>query len=209
VYEGRLNGYLAGATTTAVRRVLIPGLCWALAGFGMATRRRPLVIAAASVELLAFGLGFNPAVARVREIPPPIAQLRRLDRAHDYFAASNLEVFPSNLGTLYGVRDVVSYDVLQSHARVESLVAAGYDRVTHSFPLTPNPALATLGVRWLITPSGVVEIVNAQHPAAPRNDRPDGLGWGIAVSAAGVMLALLELRSRPVPKAQVVDPRSW
>lgn len=190
VYEERLSGYLAGASTTALRRVLLPGLCWAAAGFGFVTRRRRLVIGAALAELLAFGLGFNPAVARIPGIPPPLAQLQRLDPAHEYFAASNLEVFPSNLGTLYGVRDVVSYDALETHKRVEALVSAGYDRVTHSFPLVPNPALAPLGVRWLITPTGIVEIPGAQHPPPVRNDPPEGLGWGVGLSVVGAVLAL-------------------
>jgi hypothetical protein len=201
VYEARLAGYLEGASVTAVRRALIPGLCWAVAGFGLLRRRRALVAGAAAVELLAFGLGFNPAVARGTTIPPPVAQLHRLDPTHEYFAASNFEVFPSNLGTLYAARDVVSYDVLQSHARVEALVAAGYDRVTHSFPLVPSPALASLGVRWLITPEGVVEIPNAQHPPTPRNDPPEGLGWGMVVSLLGVALALIVARVRPTSGA--------
>ncbi len=194
VYEERLEGYLAGASTTAVRRALIPGLCWAAAGFALARRRRRLLIAAAAAELLAFGLGFNPAVARVTAIPPPLAQLQRLDPAHEYFAASSLAVFPANLGTLYGVRDAVSYDSLQSRPRVEALAAAGYDRVTQSLPPTPNPALARLGVRWLVTPSGVVEVPNAQHPPPPRNDPPEGLGWGVAVTLVGAVVSVVACR---------------
>src|SRR5881628_1074489 len=103
-----------------------------MADFDLATRRRRLVLGAAVAELVAFGLGFNPAVARVTTIPPPVAQLHALDPTHEYFAASSLEVFPANLGTLYGVRDAVSYDSLQSLPRVEALAAAGYDRVTQS-----------------------------------------------------------------------------
>jgi hypothetical protein len=198
VYEARLNGYLEGATATVVRRALIPGLCWALAGFGLVTRRRNVVAFAAAVELLAFGIGFNPAVERVRRIPAPVAQLHRLDPTSEYFAASNYEVFPSNLGTLYGVRDVVSYDSLQSHARVEALAAGGYDRVTHSFPTTltaaQRDALARLGVRWVITPQGVDELSGSQRPAAPRNDAPEGLGWGVVVSAVGLLLAGISCR---------------
>ena len=198
VYEARLNGYLDGATATTVRRALTPGLCWALAGFGLITRRRNVVAFAAAAELLAFGVGFNPAVERVRDVPAPLVQLHRLDPTSEYFAASNIEVFPSNLGTLYGVRDFVSYDSLQSHARVEALMAGGYDRVTHSFPTTLTPAqrnaLARLGVRWVITPTGVDELTGAQHPAAPRNDASEGLGWGVAVSAVGLALAAVASR---------------
>jgi hypothetical protein len=195
VYEARLNGYLEGATTTAVRRALIPGLCWALAGFGLATRRRNVVAFAAAAELLAFGIGFNPAVERVGRIPEPVMQLHRLDPTGEYFAASNNEVFPSNLGTLYGTRDVVSYDSLQSHARVEALMAGGLDRVTESFPTTLNAGqratLARLGVRWVITPTGIDELPGAAHPPAPSNDPPAWLGWGVAVTALGLVLAVL------------------
>jgi hypothetical protein len=195
VYEERLNGYLAGASTTALRRVLIPGLCWAVAGFALAgRRRRGLVIAAAAVELIAFGLGFNPAVARVTTIPPPLAQLQQLDPTHEYFTASSLEVFPANLGTLYGVRDAVSYDALQSLTRFEALAAAGYDRVTQSLPLTPNPAMASLGIRWIIMPSGIVEVPNAQHPPPPRNDPPEGIGWGMVVTVLGALLSVVSCR---------------
>ena len=119
------------------------------------------------------------------------AQLQQLDPTHEYFAGSSLEVFPANLGTLYGLRDAVSYDSLQSLTRVEALAAAGYDRVTHSLPLTPNPAMASLGIRWIVTPSGIVEVPHAQHPPPPRNDPPEGIGWGMVVSAIGAGLSVV------------------
>jgi hypothetical protein len=210
VYEERLNGYLAGASTTAMRRVLIPALCWAVAGIGLMRRRRELVICAAAIELLAFGLGFNPAVTPLRTIPPPIAELHRLDPTSEYYAASNIEVFPSNLGTLYRVRDVVSYDALESRARIESLAAADYDRVTHSFPLAPTPqqraALATLGVRWLITPRGVEEIANASHPPATRNVPAAGIGWGVVASVVGLGLSIWSYRLSVVGCRRTREP---
>jgi hypothetical protein len=164
------------------------------------------VIAAAAVELIAFGLGFNPTVPRVTTIPPPLAQLRQLDPTHEYFAATSLEVFPANLGTLYGVRDAVSYDSLQSLPRVEALAAAGYDRVTQSLPLTPNPAMARLGIRWIVTPTGIVEVPNAQHPPPPRNDPPEGIGWGIVVSAIGAGLSVVSCRWSNRTAQRIVSP---
>ena len=157
--------------------------------------RRRLLAAAAAAELLAFGLGFNPAVRRseIPGAPPPVRTLHARDPQHAYYAAANYEVFPANLGTLHAVRDVVSYDVLQSHARVEALARAGYDRVTHSFPVAPDAAqrqaLAGLGVRWLITPTGIEEIANAATPPTPRNDPPEGLWLGVLVSAIGAISA--------------------
>jgi hypothetical protein len=161
----------------------------------LSRRRRTVVAAAAAGELLAFGLGFNPTVRRseIPGTPPPVRQLQARDPQHFYYAASNYEVFPANLGTLHGVRDVVSYDVLQPHARVEALARAGYDRVTHSFPVSPDlgqrQALARLGVRWLITPAGIEEIANAAPPPPPNNDPPEGLWLGVLVSAIGAISA--------------------
>ncbi|HVR40426.1 MAG TPA: hypothetical protein VMU84_15120 [Thermoanaerobaculia bacterium] len=185
VYEARLATYVASAGTTALKRAAIPGACWLVAGIALVTNRRRLLVAAALAELILFGIGFNPAIDR-REIPGPPAIPR------DGMIASNIEVFPSNLGTQYHVRDVNSYDVLTSAARIQAFLPAGYDRATHGFPAEPTAAqlavLAKLGVRYYVAKSGVIEISRATLPP-PRNDPPEWLGWGIATSIAGAVIA--------------------
>jgi len=192
VYEQRLATYVAAAGTTALKRAAIPGACWLIAGIALATRRRRLLVAAALAELVLFGIGFNPAVDR-RDIPgPPRIPTNGV-------IASNLEVFPANLGTTYRVRDVMSYDVLTSAARIREFLPAGYDRATHSFPPEPTgpqlAALARLGVRYYIARGGVRELANPAPPPLARNDPPEWLAAGIACTIAGLLTAALAAAS--------------
>lgn len=196
VYEQRLDYYLSAAGATAVRRVAIPGGLWLLAGFAL-WRRRPLLLAiAAAGELLAFGIGYNPAV-RMTDLPPKPAALASIDANH--LIAAHFEVFPANLGTAYGVRDVVSYDVLNSKYRVEQLMKAGYDPVSHTINpiLTPEQQreLARLGVRWLIGPGGAVqELEGAVAVPMPPNEPPRGILVGAVISLLAALAGAAWLR---------------
>lgn len=207
VYEQRLTHYLQAAGATALRRVALPGALWLTAGCALAfaqRRRQLIVVLAAMGELVGFGFGFNPAVAATAlpEAPAAIRRIRELDPDQRYMMAAAFEVFPANAGTIYGVRDVLSYDVLGSKARVAALTAAGIDEHLHSLQPNPSPSdierLAALGVRWVLSRSavgdarrldgppppavGVYELANAVAPPTPANRRPAGFTAGLIVS---------------------------
>lgn len=214
VYEERLAFYLAAAGQTTARRLALPGACWLLAGVALllpwSERRRALSLAfAAGVELLAFGLGFNPAV-RMTDVPaepPSITAIRQLDPERRFLFAEHFEVFPANLGTLYEVRDAISYDALNTRQRVAVLLPAGYDPALHTFNpiLSPDQVreLAELGVRFVLSRNdvagarrvggppapavGVYEIDGAIPSDMPANKRPVGLLAGAVIS----LLALI------------------
>jgi hypothetical protein len=193
VYEQRLAYYLAAAGATTVKRLALPGALWLLAGASLLMRRRVLLFSAAAIaELVAFGVGFNPAVQMTAFPPQPHAVDPR------FFIASNLEVFPPNLGTMYGLRDIVSYDVLMPRARVEELQAAGYNPLTHSFnpmlSLEEKRRLAALGVRSFISRSGAEELPAAAPPPIPENDPPAGIVAGLIVSLLALALSAGWLR---------------
>jgi hypothetical protein len=204
VYEQRIAGYLAAARVTALRRAAIPALCWLLAGTALltrASRRRETVLAGAAIaELAAFAFGYNPAI-RVDEIarePRAIAAIRQRDPAGEWLTASSLEVFPPNLGTTFGVRQSHAYDILTSDAETTSLLPTGYDPKRWALPSEPSTqqlaALASRGVRFYVTSSGVVELPGARKPPPPRNHPPRGLGAGAIVSAAGALLLWFAVR---------------
>lgn len=220
VYEQRLAYYLDAASSTTVRRVALPGLLWLLAGLTLAfpvLRRAALLSTLAVGELLLFGAGFNPAVDRARAAPEPaaIAAIRQLDPAQNFLLAAHFEIFPANAGTIYQVRDAVSYDVLNSRARVANLHAGGYDAMAHSFNPILRPEevrrLGALGVRWVLSRGdvagaqrlpgppapavGVYEIATAIPQSLPANEPPSGLlvGGVITLIAAAAGYIWLQL----------------
>jgi len=201
VYEQRLTFYLAAAGWTALRRIALPGLLWLIAGVALLRGKRSAVIAAALAELVAFGIGYNPAVSlqQAAPMPPAIAQIRQMDPRHEWLIASNFEVFPANLGTNYAVRDVVSLDVLMSKSYTAQLREAGYDSLLHTIPKQLSPealkALGRLGVRFVINPDGSVsEIPNAALHPMPVNARPEGLELGALVSLLAFVISIGWLR---------------
>lgn len=219
VYEERLAYYLQAAGATTLRRVAIPGACWLAAGVMLLIpmRRRVLgIAAAASVELVAFGLGFNPAVPMpgVPEAPDAIRAVQRLDSQGRHLIAAHFEVFPANAGALYGVRDVVSYDAMSTKKRVTQLQPAGYDPLLHTIPpilgAEESRALAKLGVRFVLSrvevpeavrlpapppPAvGVYELQDPQPVPPPANHRPAGLIVGLVISAAAFLASAAWLR---------------
>jgi hypothetical protein len=221
VYEQRFAGYLAAAAATALRRIALPGLMWLIAGIALLCRtgnracppgtdRRDrlsyIIVSAAAVgELVAFGLGFNPAVSMREAAPMPEAIATIGSQS---LIAANFEVFPANLGTVYGVRDVISYDVLTSRSRVEELIDAGYDPRLHSIHPQLSPAnvagLARLGVRYVVSRDPVPNakpvadmLWEIPHPIPhrlPANTSPDGLLLGAVISLVALILAAGWLR---------------
>lgn len=198
VYEQRLAYYLAAAGATTVKRAALPGALWLLAGVALIApvKRRELLFAATAVgELVAFGIGFNPAVAMTRFAPPPQA-MAGLDR--EFLIAANFEVFPSNAGTVYRVRDAASYDVLMSKDRVEHLKAAGYNPLSHSFnPILTSSekrALTLLGVRYVIGRAGVEELPGAVRTPLPPNLLPPHIFTGLIVSMLALIASVTWLR---------------
>lgn len=219
VYEKRLAFYLDAAGATTARRLAIPGACWLLAGIALAsaTRRRASLLAlAAGVELVAFGLGFNPAVTMTTVPPEPetIAAIRALDPHRHFLLAAHFEVFPANLATLYEVRDAISYDAMSTKQRVAQLLPAGYDPHLHTFNpiLAPQEVreLAKIGVRFVLSREdvagarrlagsaapavGVYEISGAVPVPLPANRRPTGLPAGIAISLVALIASAGWLR---------------
>jgi hypothetical protein len=219
VYEERLDFYLSSIGKTALRRVAVPGVFWLVAGAALAfpvPRRSLLLAIAAAGELFSFGIGFNPAV-RMTDVPPapgPIAAIQQLDPERRFRLAAHFEIFPANLGTLYQVREAISYDVLNTKDEVERLLPAGHDPLMHTFNpiLSPQEVerLGAIGVRWVLSrhdvagarrvaglpePAvGVYEIENAVPVTMPPNRSPAGLAVGAIISLLAVAVSAIWLR---------------
>lgn len=203
VYEERLDGYITGARGTVLRRVALPAFCIALAGLALARRNRrvELLTLALAGEMLGFSWGYNPAIRdrEVARVPPAIETVRQLDPANTWLIAAAHHVYDANLGTMHRVRDVRSYDVLQTHERISRLAAAGFDRNLRAFPPVLNAAqidaLGKLGVRWFLTQEGgVSEIPNAAVVPWPANEPPEGLMIGAIVTLLALIGAAILLR---------------
>jgi hypothetical protein len=97
------------------------------------------------------------------------------------------------------VRDVHAYDILTSEAYTRKLLPAGYDPKRWSFPINPTPEqlhyLSTLGVRYWLSPNGIVEMKDAIPPPPPSNAPPEGLAFGLVISAIGIALVVYVARN--------------
>lgn len=219
VYEQRLAYYLDAAGWTTARRLAFPGACWLLAGLALALplRRRALLLAsAAAAELIAFGVGFNPAV-RMTDVPPApevVRAIQRLDPQRQSLIATHFEVFPANLATLYEVRDAISYDAMTTKARAEHLLPGGFDPLLHTFNpiLSPEQVqyLGRNGVRFVLSRGdvagaqrvagapapavGVYEIAGAVPAPMPPNRSPSGLFAGAVISLLALLVSAVWLR---------------
>jgi hypothetical protein len=219
VYEERLGYYISAAGLTTLRRVALPGACWLLAGIALALpmrRRMAMLAIAAAGELLAFGVGFNPAVPMTDVPPEPdvVREVRLRDPQRQFLLAEHFEVFPANLATLYQVRDAISYDALSQKPRVEELLPRGYDPLLHTFNpiLAPDEVqkLGALGVRWVLSRAdvagatrvagppppavGVYEVPGAIPQPLPANNVPPGLILGAVISLLAVAASIGWLR---------------
>lgn len=215
VYEQRLAYYLDAAGLTTLRRFAIPGACWLLAGLALvlSLQRRALLLSiAAGAELFAFGIGFNPSVnmTDVPAAPEAVHVIRERDPRGEFLIAEHFEVFPANLGTLYGIRDAISYDAMNTRDDVERLLPGGYDPVVHSF----NPILsaeqeqylAANGVRFVIGPRGLRELPNAVPVPMPANNRPAGVIAGIVISLLALVASATWLRLYLLEPAREATP---
>lgn len=192
VYEARLVGYVAGLNVVGIRRLAIPAAC--VLAFALATRKR-IVVAAILIEMIAFAAGFNPVIdrSRIAPLPAAIAEVQRRDPQHQYLLSAAPEVYPPNMGTIERVRDVRSYDVLQSRSRIATLKAAGYDVDARAFAAPPRLP----GVRWFIANDGLHELPATPRPW-PGNEPPAGVGAGAAISIAALLAAAITIiRTRP------------
>jgi len=214
VYETRMTQYLERGASTFLRRAALPGMLWILAGGAlMATTRRASLLTFATVaELLGFSYGYLPAV-RTNLVPPPaqvIQDLARLDPDRKWQLAATPETFPPNLGTIWEIRDIRTYDVLASSERATRLAAAGYDEGARAFSPVLNrdsvDRLGSLGVGFLLsrTPfvnswlaggkpppaAGLYRVEGARPVPFPPNRPPKGLNIGAAVTMAALVLVL-------------------
>jgi len=231
VYDERMNGYLARARWTAVRRVAFPGVAFLVFGVGLAARRRrrEILAAAALGELLAFGLGYDPAIraADVPSTPDAIVFLQKSPLRTTSFVAAAPGAYPPNLATRDGLRDVRSYDVLESRAEVDRLRECGYSASDNAFPPRPDGSqqacLSRLGVRWYLTREdlpgtrrvagdppprvGVYELAGAAAVPFPADAPPAGVTTGAVLSLFGLLLGLAMAviaergrQRRPIPE---------
>jgi hypothetical protein len=211
-YERRLAGYLGGAQSTARRRLILPALCWTAAGLALAAgqRGRKALTLALVGELIAFGWGYIPAI-RASEIPKRPEVLKQLQAADPgrFLVLSLDDVYPPNLPTLDHLRDLRSYDLLESEERFRDLGRCGVvdasGRVTSQLGPEAEKCLAALGVRFILSwedvpgcqrrfgsappEIGVYELPDVRPAAVPLSGPPEGLQAGLLVSAAGLVLA--------------------
>jgi len=214
IYEERMNGYLARARWTAVRRVAFPGIAFIVFAAGLAARRRrPSILAAAALgELLAFGLGYDPAIraADLPATPEAVVFLQRSPFRTTSFVAAAPDVYPPNLATRDGLRDIRSYDVLETRADADRLRECGHSASENAFPPKPDgdqqSCLSRLGVRWYLTREdvsgarrvagdvpprvGVYELAGAASVPFPADVPPTGVKTGAAFSVLGFLLGL-------------------
>jgi hypothetical protein len=225
VYEGRFAQYLTRGRSTALRRIALPGLFWTVAGVALLRRRRSraLLVVAVAGELLSFGIGYLPAVRldRIPRAPPAVRSVLALDPQRQWLIAAAEDVYPPNLATLHGVRDVRSYDVLESSEWIGRLRRDGFDESTRAFSSALSDdqrlGLAREGVRFFFsrTPMaggvlvggelplavGVYELPGATARPFPPNQAPTGLPFGGAISlAAAIFSIVLISRARSRPK---------
>jgi hypothetical protein len=214
VYEQRLDGYLLRGRMVFIRRFALPALAWALAGAALLSlkRRTTLLGLAIALEMLVFGWHLLPVVNLdniPQTPPPPIGAILAADPTKRWLLAAPQEIYPANLSIEHRLRQVDSYDVLQSTKRVVALKRAGFNALT-GFPAIPSErhiaALRGLGVRFYLSRSaipnvvrigggappavGVYEIAQATPTPLPANSPAEGLFAGSVVTAVGIALAV-------------------
>jgi hypothetical protein len=225
VYEERFQRYLDRGSSTALRRIAVPGLFWILGGFALLRRRKSPALLATAVagELLSFGIGYLPAIPsdRIPRAPPAIRSVLELDPRRQWLIAASEDVYPPNLATFHGVRDIRSFDLLESSEQMARLRRFGYDEATRAFPSAlseeQRAALARAGVRFFLSrtpPAGTALVAGEESPAvgvyelrgampkpSPVAQPPDGIAAGAAISLAALMTSIL-LIARATPSGK-------
>lgn len=216
IYAARFEKYLSRGQVTVLRRLALPGFVWVFAGAALLRRRRKLLAAAVAGELLAFGIGYIPAIRsdQIPKPPPAVRDVLGLDPLRRWMVAASADVYPPNLGTFHEIRDVRSFDLLESSKAIEGLRRYGYDQSSLGFaaPLPRDQAfgLAKEGVRFLFSrvPAEGCPLVGGNEPPAvgvyelpgylprpiPANEPPTGVQIGAAVSVAAALGSILLVR---------------
>ena len=213
VYAARFEGYLERGRATAIRRLALPGAFWILGASALLWfRRRTLLAVAALGELAAFGWGFLPAVSRsdAPPAPPAVEAIRaRKPGARSMIAAAG-GVYPIDLATIDGLRDVRAYEYLESSSWAERLIPCGYDEIARAFPEQPTSGqvecMGRIGVHYVLgraQPPNTVPIGGGPPPAVgaywipaaaeappPLSGPPPYTSLGALVSLFGVALGI-------------------
>ncbi len=112
----------------------------------------------AAVELVALGVGINPAAARrdVLPTPPVIERLTHRVRSERGRICGTGGVLPPNLASRYGIADLRSFDPLRPWplARLHALLGAENPVLPGPLGWAPPRLLGAWSVRWLVTPEG-------------------------------------------------------
>jgi O-antigen/teichoic acid export membrane protein len=126
---------------------------------------KPLAVAVLAVDLLLFGVGFNPAVdPELLDFRPPAVDFLLADdslyRITSYNAPGE-NTFNANAGMFYGLHDVRGYDsiILGQYADYMALISPqnqlAYNRIAPLWTDHPealdSPLLDLLGVRYVLT----------------------------------------------------------
>ncbi len=237
VYEERLPEYLEAVKITALRRWAAPGACWLVAGLALASRsgrRSRWVAGAAAAELLAFGIGFVPAMPTTADPgePATFATIRDLDPRQSFELIAGRGVLPPNVATRYELRDARSYVVIENLDRMTWMRSAGYRPSEHlSFPADLGPdqlaELARHGVRFFLSREpvtgceriggdeppavGLYELPGTMPVSLPENRPPRGLLPGAILSTAALFAAaaLVTIARRPRQDAAARRGDSW
>lgn len=210
VYAGRIKGYLVAGQGTALRRAALPGICWLIFGVGMLApeKRRWLLVAGMLGETLAHGWGYLPA-AKLSSVPSPSPVLREMmeyPASGSWLLLATDEVLPPNLATLYGLRDIRSYDALSGPPdQLASIVAEFTTGRERTLSATGLGLLAQSGVAYVLArwpPAGIERIGGSSPPGVgiyrvpnsapvplPKNSWPRGLGVGITLSVLALTVA--------------------
>ena len=156
--------FLALAASSAVLRVsrcpiYLPR--W----LGGANLWKALAVAVLMVDLLLFGVGFNPAVEpRLLEFCPPVVDLMRQDTSLHRITSYNVpgeDTFNANAGMFYGLYDIRGYDSIipKQYADYMRLISRQnqleYNRIAPLWADEPqaldSPLLDLLGVKYVLT----------------------------------------------------------
>lgn len=136
---------------------------WLRLPFGRIAVWEILGVAIILIDLVVFGMGFNPAVdPALLEYRPPVVDFLKQDTGHWRFSTYDPDghnTFNMNVGIFYGLQDVRGYDSLFSaqYARymgwIEPQGMLPYNRIApfRSLSSLDSPLLDMLNVKYLIT----------------------------------------------------------
>jgi hypothetical protein len=151
----------------------------------------PLCVAWLALDLLHFGAGYNPAVARRRDYPQ-VPVLSRLAAEPGPFRVIGLgDALPPDTGMIYGLQDARGQDFVGLRRYEELVTGRSGDFYFYSWARALPPALPLLDVRYALVAPGAP----APAPGWARVDRggldvyknPDDPGRALVVRDARVL----------------------